>query len=66
MAREKKDGSSIFKDICPICEGSGKFDVLVQYQYSKQVSEIQSSVMCEICQGTGLIPVIQKTRKRIT
>ena len=65
MVREKKDGSSNWKDICPICSGKGKFDILIQEPNSKNVTEVQSSAICEICKGTGLIPILQKPRGRI-
>lgn len=62
MPRQPKEpnNSSTFKDICPACGGSGK--LRTEHKKKKTTDD---PTPCEMCNGTGLVPIIQKPRKRL-
>lgn len=52
-------GEATWQDKCPICEGKGKIQT-----ESKRLKKIDPPTPCEACNGTGLILVTKKLRKR--
>lgn len=61
MARQPKDNNrTLFKDLCPACNGSGK--LRTEHKKKKKTDD---PTPCDMCSGTGYINVIQKPRKRI-
>lgn len=58
-------GECLWNDKCPLCEGKGKLFTKSTNQMNRISSELdRAATPCEACNGTGIVLISKKLRKR--